>query len=170
MYTTFCTTHGLGHSDIMPVMCPGNYVVNQMPVLGVRVNLRHLVAVWKVEDCVSDEQVMYGTCFEQKQTIAIPPTYSMMSFKSVPDYMISSHLIIDISQCKRLVWLGNSWDQGVKLYIKSVFGFLWIVHGRAVGTDQYDFSFILWLNSTLMNICMQITGSWKFLKAYNTNF
>ena len=41
----FYTTHGLDHSDITPVISPRDDIVNQVPVLRVRVHQRHHVVV-----------------------------------------------------------------------------------------------------------------------------
>ena len=51
----FYTTHCPDHSEITSFLSPGDDVVNQMPVHGVRVPPRYLAAVLKVEDCVSDK-------------------------------------------------------------------------------------------------------------------
>ena len=57
----FCITHGLLHSDITPVLSPGDYIINQKPVLGMRVSPRCLVMVWKAQDFVNNKQFMDGT-------------------------------------------------------------------------------------------------------------
>ncbi len=55
---TVSATHYFGHSHILPVLCSGNDVVDEVPVLGARMHPRRLVASWKAKHGVGDGQAM----------------------------------------------------------------------------------------------------------------
>ena len=74
-------------------------------LLVLTLSISHVVAVWKTEDCASEEQVMHGTGFQQEQTVAIPfvclpncNNMSWMPYNPFPGYISSSHSSIEISQ------------------------------------------------------------------------
>ena len=55
------TTHGQCHSPVLPVLLSGNDIVDQMPIVGVKVHPSCLVISRKVEYCIYDYKVMRST-------------------------------------------------------------------------------------------------------------
>ena len=58
-------THGLGHLCILPVPLPDDDVVDEMPVLRVRVHPIRPVTGREAGDCVGDQQFMLCAGLEQ---------------------------------------------------------------------------------------------------------
>ena len=124
-------------------MSPGDDIVNQKPVLGARVYPRHVEVIWKAEDCVSGEQVMHGTCFQEKQTIAVTFAYSVMPYNSYPRlHGLFSTFALKFPSTRTLIDLDtaeireSSSSQNLSLASSG------LVMVETIGTDQHGFAFI----------------------------
>ncbi len=93
---TVSATHCLSHSHILSVLCSDNDVVDEMPVLGVRLHPRCLVASWKAERGVGDGQAMGGACPKQEDTTTVAFPYSVRSDDAFPRLMVLTDTSIEV--------------------------------------------------------------------------
>ena len=74
-----CTAHGLCHSDILPVPSPDDDVINKMSVFTEWVHPLRLVTVGQVEDGVGGQKVVGCTGLQEKITIAVALTDTLIN-------------------------------------------------------------------------------------------
>ncbi len=89
-----------------------------MPVFGVRVHPRRLVASWKVEHGVGGGKAIGGARPKQEETITVEVPYSVGSNDSFACLVVLTYIRVEVAKKYELAHLWNSEDEGIQLFIE----------------------------------------------------
>ena len=123
---TFCTAHGLGEPHILPVPLPGDDIVYP----------GCLVPGTEAKDGVGDQEVMLGTGLEEQEAVAVALACPMLAQHTFPGAAVTSHSCVEVTKNDELVRSWNSGDDSIEVFIKPVFGLIWVGHGGCIGADD----------------------------------